>query len=240
MSTTDSISRYETDLDTRFHGNKNTARLSELIAHAPSLQYLYLSSDRPDALAHLPACPALHTLRLNRSHYHSHHVPRIIPSVPHVPHLRHLILHTTPSTSFLTFLSAIGAQLSVLELAFSPQVIFSSNQMQRILSRCPAVEELAFYLGAPEISPLVGISHSALRRVRLKIDPEEWVPYKHILASQFAVLEGASFPGLKEVVLHDDTQALMRRQTGAALLQGMVRRGCSVVYDNGEVVSPIA
>ncbi|KAJ6564955.1 hypothetical protein DFH09DRAFT_1475499 [Mycena vulgaris] len=229
---------YETDLDTRFYGNKNTARLSELIAQAPSLQYLFISSDRPDALAQLPPCPSLYTLRLNRTHFHAHQIQHIRrPCIPYCPNLTNLILHTSLPSSLLTFVSAVGAQLRILELAFSPQFVFSSNQMQRILSRCPALEELSFYLGAPEISPLISFAHCALRRVRLKLNPDEWYPYKHVLKSQFAVLDGASFPGLKEVILHDGMRSLVRREAGVALLLGMVHRGCRVVYDDGEAVS---
>ncbi|KAJ7731691.1 hypothetical protein DFH07DRAFT_968685 [Mycena maculata] len=199
---------HETDLDTRFYGNRNTARLAELIAHSPRLQYLFLSSDRPEILARLPPCRSLRTLRLNRSHFQSHHVKNIRTPELSFPHLTHLVLQTTMPSSLLAFLSVVGPHLRVLELAFAPQFVFSTNQMQRILSRCPAVEDMAFYVGAPEISALTAFTHPALRRVHLKFNPEEWYPYKHILKSQFAVLEGPSFPRLEEIVLHDSTRSL--------------------------------
>lgn len=236
--TDEDISRYETDLDIRFHGNKNTARLAELIAHAPALEYLFMSSDRPDALSRLPSCPSLHTLRINRSHYHSHQVkhPRI-PHIPYIPNLTHLVLHSMLPSPLLSFLSAAGAHVRVLELAFAPQLVFSATQMQRLLTRCPALEELAFYLGAPEITAPADFTHSALRRVRLKLNPDEWYPYKHVLRSQFAVLAGDAFPGLEEVVLHDPTRSLARREVAPGLLQALVCRGCKVIYDSGEVVT---
>ncbi|KAJ7479151.1 hypothetical protein FB451DRAFT_1450983 [Mycena latifolia] len=228
---------FETDLDMRFHGNRDTQRLSELITQAPALQYLFISSDRPDALARLPPCPSLHTLRINRSQFHSHRILNIrIPGIPYFPHLTNLILHTTLPASLLAFISAVGAQLRVLELAFAPQLVFSSNQMQRIFLRCPAVQELSFSLGAPEISELVSFAHPALRRVRLKVNPDEWYPYKHVLKSQFTVLQGPSFPGLEEVILHDRTRSLVRREAGIAFLHGMARRGCRVLYEHGESV----
>ncbi|KAJ6549824.1 hypothetical protein B0H19DRAFT_1378623 [Mycena capillaripes] len=232
---------YETDLDTRFYGNKNTLRLAELIAHAPALEYLFMSSDRPDALSRLPSCPSLHTLRINRSHYHSHHIKHLRPPhAPSVPHLTHLVLHTMLPSPLLAFLSVTGPHIRVLELAFAPQLVFSGNQMHRLLSRCPALEELAFYLGAPEISAPTAFAHPALRRVRLKLSPEEWYPYKHVLKSQFGVLMGGAFPGLREMVLHDSTRSLMQREVGPGLLRALVCRGCSVMYDDGEVVTFVA
>ncbi|KAF7342295.1 t-SNARE coiled-coil-like proteiny domain-containing protein [Mycena venus] len=230
---------YETDLDTRFYGNKNTLRLSELITHAPALEYLFMSSDRYDALSGLPSCPSLHTLRINRSHYHSHHVKCLRPpDVPYVPKLTHLVLHTMLPSPLLAFLSVAGAQLRVLELTFAPQLVFSAHQMQRLLSRCPALEELAFYVGAPEITApaTVGFSHSALRRVRLKLSPEEWYPYKHVLKTQFGILVGPSFPGLEEVVLHDPSRSLARREVWPGLLRALIDRGCRVVYDDETIV----
>jgi hypothetical protein len=81
----------------------------------------------------------------------------------------------------LSFIAAVGWQLRVLELTFAPQVTYSSNQMQRILSRCPNLEELVYHLGAPEISPLKAFQHAALKRIRLRINSEEWFPYKHVV-----------------------------------------------------------
>ncbi|KAF7367901.1 hypothetical protein MSAN_00854900 [Mycena sanguinolenta] len=231
---------YETDLDTRFYGSKNTARLAELVAHAPALEDLFLSSDRPDALSALPSCPSLQTLRLNQSHYQSHHTK--LPSVrntPHVPHLTHLVLHTMLPSALLAFLSVAGAHLHVLEFAFAPQSVFSTTQMQCLLSRCPSLYEIAFYVGAPEIvAPPPAFHHPALRRARLKLSPEEWHPYKHVLMSQFGVLAGPAFPGLEEVVLHDSSRSLTRREVWPSLLRALVRRGCRVLYADGEVVSP--
>ncbi|KAJ6612434.1 hypothetical protein B0H10DRAFT_1952328 [Mycena sp. CBHHK59/15] len=228
---------HETDLDIRFYDTKCASRLSEIITHAPNLQYLYLSSDRPDVLARLPPCGSLRTLRLNRTNFHAHRVKSITRMVvPHAPNLTHLILHSTLPSSLLAFVACVGPQLRVLEFAFGPQLVFSSNQMQRILSRCPALEELVYYLGAPEISPLAAFQHTALKRVRLKVSPDEWHPYKHVLLSQFEVLEGPSFPALQQVVLHDTTRSFVRRDTGTALLRRMLRRGCSVVYEDGSRV----
>ncbi|KAF8213018.1 hypothetical protein K438DRAFT_1173311 [Mycena galopus ATCC 62051] len=229
---------YETDLDTRFYGNKNTARLAELIAHAPNLEDLFISSDRSDALSCLPSCPSLHTLRINRSHYHSHHTkhPRA-PKPPYVPNLTHLVLHNMLPSPLLTFLTAAGAYLRVLEFAFAPQLVFSTTQMQRLLSRCPALRELAFCVGAPELSAPADFTHCSLRCVRLKLSPDEWYPYKHVLKSQFAVLAGPSFPGLEEVVLHDRTRSLSRREVWPSLLRALVDRGCRVLYEDGEEVA---
>ncbi|KAJ7353027.1 hypothetical protein DFH08DRAFT_1077367 [Mycena albidolilacea] len=232
-------SRHETDLDTRFYGNKNTARFTELISHAPRLEYLFMSSDRPDALSRLPPCPYLCTLRLNRPHYHARYPKHLYPAptAPHVPKLTHLVLHTMLPTPLLAFLSAAGAHLRVLELAFAPQLVFSATQMQRLLARCPALHELAFAVGAPEISTPAGPAHPALRRVRLRLSPDEWYPYKHVLTAQFGVLAGPAFPGLEAVVLHDPTRSLARRTVWPGLLRALIDRGCGVFYDDGEVAT---
>jgi hypothetical protein len=81
----------------------------------------------------------------------------------------------------LSFLDTVGRQLRTLEFTFAPQTTFSSNQMHRIFSRCPSLEEFVYHLGAPEISPLKTFQHTSLKRVRLKINPEEWFPYKHVV-----------------------------------------------------------
>ncbi|KAF7355057.1 t-SNARE coiled-coil-like proteiny domain-containing protein [Mycena sanguinolenta] len=186
----------ESDLDTRFFGPTNGKRLSELVAHSPNLRYLFLSSDRPDVLSHLPFRDSLHTLRLNRSHYHSSSRP--VKGIQYrmasgATNLTNLVLHTMIPSTMLSFIDAVGWQLRILELMFAPQVTYSSNQMHRILSRCPNLEELVYHLGAPEISPLEAFQHTALKRVRLRINPEDWFPSKHVVRSQFEILAGPSF-----------------------------------------------
>ncbi|KAJ7499176.1 hypothetical protein FB451DRAFT_1384906 [Mycena latifolia] len=231
----------ESDLDIRFYGTTNSKRLAEIISNSPNLCYLFLSSDRPDVLAHLPLGQSLHTLRLNRSHYHSRHVKEVkFKDVPGVTNLTNLILHTTIPSAMLSFIAAVGWQLRVLEFTFAPQVTYSSNQMQRILSRCPNLEELVYHLGAPEISPLKAFQHSALKRVRLKVNPEEWFPYKHVVLTQFDILAGPSFPALERVFLHDTSKSFVRRDSSSPLLLRMIDRGCPVVYEDGGSVVPLA
>jgi hypothetical protein len=174
----------ESDLDMRFYETTNGKRLSELVSHSPNLRYLFLTSDRPNVLSQLSLGQSLHTLRLNRSHYHSssRHVKGIQAKVaPGVTNLTNLVLHTTIPSTLLPFIAAVGWQLRVLEFTFAPQVTYSSHQMNRVLSRCPNLEELVYHLGAPEISPLDTFQHTALKRVRLRINPEEWFPYKHVV-----------------------------------------------------------
>jgi len=155
---------------------------------------------------------------------------------PGVTNLTNLVLHTTIPSTMLSFIAAVGWQLRVLEFTFAPQVTYSSNQMQRILSRCPNLEELVYHLGAPEISPLKAFQHSALKRVRLRINPEEWFPYKHVVLTQFDILAGPSFPGLEQIFLHDTSKSFVRRDSASPLLTRMIGRGCPVVYEDGSVV----
>ncbi|KAJ7448786.1 hypothetical protein FB451DRAFT_1103000 [Mycena latifolia] len=231
---------HESELDTRFYGTNNTERLREIVAQSPNLRYLFLSSDRQNSLSDLTLPASLHTLRLNRSHFHSQTVKRFLTKPRHtcdVPNFRNLVLHTTLPTTLLDFIATSGQHLRVLELAFAPQMIFSSNQMQRLLSRCPRVEELVYYIGAPEISPLTASQCPSIKRVRLKIDPNEWNPYKPVLRSQIDVLEGRSFPELQEIILHDPTRWFVRRESGKELLRRMLGRGCALRYEDG---SPVA
>ncbi|KAJ7896599.1 hypothetical protein B0H13DRAFT_822070 [Mycena leptocephala] len=230
---------HESELDSRFYGTNHSDRLREIVSQAPNLRYLFLSSDRQNSLAELSLPPSLHTIRINRSHFQSPSAKRCMvksryPS--YVPNFRNLVLHTTLPTALLDFVATAGKQLRVLELAFSPQMTFSSNQMQRLLSRCPRLEELVYYLGAPEISPLVAFQSPSVKRVRLKINPDEWNPCKPVIRSQMEVLEGPSFPGLAEIVLHDPTGWFLRRDLGKDLLRRMVRRGCTVSYEDGSPV----
>ncbi|KAF8211431.1 hypothetical protein K438DRAFT_1807296 [Mycena galopus ATCC 62051] len=228
----------ESDLDMRFYGTTNGKRLSELISHSPKLRYLFISSDRPDVLSHLPLGHALQTLRLNRSHYHSS--SRLVKGIPSrvtsVTSLTNLVLHSTIPSTMLAFISVVGWQLRVLEFTFAPQVTYSSNQMHRLLSRCPNIEELVYYLGAPEISPLDTLVHTGLKRVRLRINPEEWFPYKHVVLNQFEILTGPSFPNLKQILLHDPSKSFVRRDSAALLLKRMADRGCPVMYSDGSPV----
>ncbi|KAJ7220917.1 hypothetical protein GGX14DRAFT_559693 [Mycena pura] len=229
---------HETELDPRFYGGNNTARLREIVAQAPRLRYLFLSSDRPTALADLALPPTLRTLRLNRSHFHSTgpRPLRMRPRAGAAPAVRHLVLHTSLPSPLLDFVSAVGAKLRVLELAFSPQTTFSAGQLRRILCRTPAMEELVYYLGAPEITALGTYQAPSVRRVRLKVNPDEWNPCKPVLRDQMEILEGGSFPGLQEIVLHDPTRWFLRRELGRDLLRRMMERGCSIHYEDG---SPI-
>ncbi|KAJ6539094.1 hypothetical protein B0H19DRAFT_1269448 [Mycena capillaripes] len=226
----------ESDLDIRFFAIPNSKRLSEIAFHAPNLCYLFVSSDREDVFTHLPLGQSLHTLRLNRSHYHSRHVKEIKLDAPGVTNLTNLVLHTTIPSTMLSFITAVGWQLRVLEFTFAPQVTYSSNQMHRILSRCPNLEELVYHLGAPEISPLTPFQHTALKRVRLRINPIEFFPYKHTVLDQFEILAGPSFPGLQQILLHDTSKSFVKRDSASSLLMRMVDRGCPVIYDDGSAV----
>jgi hypothetical protein len=144
-STHYAASRIESDLDLRFYGNKNTARLAELINQAPALQYLFLS-DLHDVLACLPPFPPLETLRLNRSHFHSHHVKSIrTAAIPCIPNLTHLILHTTessgihlscwrPSPRPRIRLRAPGRFL--VEPDAAPRIVLPRTRGALVLSRC--------------------------------------------------------------------------------------------------------
>jgi hypothetical protein len=234
---------HESELDGRFYGTKHTDRLRELIAHAPKLRYLFLSSDRQNSLSDLHLPPSLHTLRFNRSHFHTHSAKRLLapPLLPtcSIPHIRNLVLHTTLPTPLLSFLATAGPHLRTLELAFAPQMTFSSNQMHRLLSRCSQLEELVYHIGAPEISPIAPTTPPcpSLTRVRLKIDPEEWSPCRPVLRNQVSVLEGPSFPALKEIILHDPTRWFARRESGKELLRRMRARGCTLRYDDGGAVA---
>ncbi|KAJ6536414.1 hypothetical protein DFH09DRAFT_1283813 [Mycena vulgaris] len=232
---------HESELDARFYGTNHTDRLREIVAQAPNLRYLFLSSDRPNALEDLCLPRSLHTIRLNRSHFHPQHVKKYVRKPRYtcdvdVPNFQNLVLHTTLPTTLLDFIASSGKHLRVLELAFAPQLVFSSNQMQRILSRCPQLEELAMSIGAPEISPLTTSQCPSIKRVRLKIDPDEWSPYKPVVRGQMEVLEGPSFPALQEIILHDSTRWFVRRESGRELLRRMLRRGCTVKYEDGSAV----
>ncbi|KAJ6542314.1 hypothetical protein DFH09DRAFT_1368110 [Mycena vulgaris] len=229
---------HESELDARFYGTNHTDRLREIVAQSPNLRYLFLSSDRQNSLVDLSLPRSLHTLRLNRSLFHSQSGKKYPTKSQHtcVPNIRNLVLHSTLPSTLLDFIARSGEHLRVLELAFAPQMVFSSNQMQRLLTRCPKLEELAMFIGAPEISPLTTSQCPSIKRVRLKIDPDEWHPYKPVLRGQTEVLEGRSFPELQEIILHDPTRWFMRRESGKELVRRMLRRGCTVNYEDGSPV----
>ncbi|KAJ7264489.1 hypothetical protein B0H12DRAFT_229069 [Mycena haematopus] len=227
---------HESELDARFYGSNNTSRLRELVSQAPNLRYLFLSSDRQNSLSDLYLPPSLRTIRINRSHFQSSSVKKAILKSRHalyVPNFRNLVLHTMLPAALLDFVAKVGHELRVLELAFAPQMTFSSTQMQRLLSRCPRLEELVYYLGAPEISPLLEFQCRSVKRVRLRINPDEWNPCKPVLRAQMEVLEGPSFPQLDEIILHDPTLWFIRRDLGKDFLRRMLQRGCTVRFEDG-------
>ncbi|KAF7294305.1 t-SNARE coiled-coil-like proteiny domain-containing protein [Mycena chlorophos] len=203
---------HETELEPRFYGNSNDALLRDLVGCSPNLRYLFVSSDRPSAFAELSLPPTLDTLRLNRSNFHTSENRRLetrqtrrsAPRLPYTVTLRRLVLHTPLSSSVLDFVETVGMQVRTLELAFAPQMAFSAGQLRRILTRIPVVEELVFALGAPELAPLgEGVHAPNIKCLHLKVNSEEWNPCKPLVRTQIEVLEGASFPGLREVVLYD-------------------------------------
>ncbi|KAJ7019480.1 hypothetical protein C8F04DRAFT_333558 [Mycena alexandri] len=230
---------HESELDSRFYGPNNSERLREIVAQAPNLRYLFLSSDRQNSLVDLALPSSLHTIRINRSHFQSPRMKKYMVRArypKYVPNFKNLILHATLPTALLDFVAVAGQQLRTLELAFAPQMIYSSSQLQRLLSRCSQLEELVYFLGAPEISPLVAFQAPSVKRVRLKVDPEEWSPCKPVLRGQMEILEGPSFPQLEELIIHDPTRWFQRRELGQDLLRRMVRRGCTVRYEDGSPV----
>ncbi|KAJ7761193.1 hypothetical protein DFH07DRAFT_424426 [Mycena maculata] len=232
---------YETELDERFYGTNHIDRLREIVARSPNLRYLFLTSDRPNPLAKLSLPSSLRTIRLNRSYLPSPHSRKCLVRARHrsdAPNLQNLVLHTMLPTTLLDFLAAVGHQLRVLELAFAPQMVFSSNQVQRLISRCPKLEELVYYLGAPEISPLIDFQCDTVKRVRIKLNPDEWNPCRPVVRSQVDILTGPSFPALEEVILHDRAQWFLRKDSRSEYLRRLQRRGCAVNYEDGSPVIP--
>ncbi|KAJ6480015.1 hypothetical protein C8R47DRAFT_983109 [Mycena vitilis] len=232
---------HETELDVRFYGLNSKERLKEIVSQATNLRYLFLSSDRQNSLSDLVLPSSLRTLRLNSSHFHAMSARKQSSRARrrcYAPAVRHLVLHPALPSALLDFVAAAGQHLRVVELAFAAQVMFSPNQMLRILTRCPRLEELVYHIGAPEISSFVagGFECVSVKRIRLRIDPTEWSPCKPVLRGQFAILEGRSFPNLQEIILHDPTRWFVRRELGQDLLRRMLRRGCTITYEDGSPV----
>ncbi|KAJ7107979.1 hypothetical protein C8R43DRAFT_963005 [Mycena crocata] len=230
---------HESEVDVEFHGANHTDRLGEIVARAPNLRYFFLSSDRQNSLVDLTLPASLETIRINHSQFQFNDAQKTRANSQqfhyvYLPNFHNLILHTTPSPTLLDFLASSGMQLSTMELAFAPQMGFSSNQMRRLLSRCPRLEEMVYYIGAPEILLLATFQCPSIKRVRLKCNPDEWSPGRSVLSSQTDVLE--AFPELEEIILHDPMRWFIRRDSGRNLIRRMLRRGCAISYDDGTSV----
>ncbi|KAJ7626983.1 hypothetical protein FB45DRAFT_1059850 [Roridomyces roridus] len=107
-------------------------------------------------------------------------------------------LVAAPCTPRLSHLRRLDWHESELDLQF-----YGSNYVSRlceILCCAPSLQSLFLYSDRPN----------------------EWVPFRHVLRSQMDVLEGPSFPALREIVLHDPQQ--------------LARRGWRVVYEDGSCV----
>lgn len=229
----------ESDLDIRFYSSANSRRLSDIIQKSPNIRHLSVASDRSDVLSRLSLGPSVQTLRVTQSVTRSRNLRDMkLTDMSRISNLTNLVLQASlmRSAPVLSFLTTVGWQLHTLEFAFAPQIIISSNQMYRLLSRCPNLQELAYHLGAPELSPLATFQHSSIKRVRIRIDSEEYYPYKHIVCTQFDVLAGPSFPALQTVILHDEFKSFVRRTSAPSLLKSLAQRGCSVLYADGSEV----
>ncbi|KAJ6534107.1 hypothetical protein B0H19DRAFT_1080610 [Mycena capillaripes] len=229
---------HDGELDSTCYGTSHRDRLREILVRAPNLRYLFLSSDGEDSPVDFWFPPSLHTIRIQRSDWRSSNSKSSKSWLrPHMPNFRNLVLHTPPSTVLVQFLASAGEQLRVLELAFAPQMTFSSNEMRRLLQGFPRLEELAYSLGAPEISPLINFQCRSIKRIHLKVDPEEWSPYRTVLCEQVEILEGPSFPELEEIILHDATRWWLQRDRGKELLRRLLGRGFVLRYEDGSPVT---
>ncbi|CAK5262942.1 unnamed protein product [Mycena citricolor] len=207
------------------------SRLSGILKAAPNMRYLALTSDRPDVLAEISLAPALQTLVLHQSELAT---SPAVSSAYISSRITTLVLHSVISPALVSFITPLGRHLKVLEFAFAPHVAYSSSQMNKLLSHCPNIEELVYHLGAPEIASLPShLQLPRIRQVRLRIDPETWFPYKHVVLAQFQILAGSPFPGLRTIFLHDTSRSFVRRSSAPKILQLMKERGLAVVYENG-------
>ncbi|KAJ7592671.1 hypothetical protein C8J56DRAFT_822597 [Mycena floridula] len=230
------INWFEGDLDLRMFNIANSRRLSEILSHSPNLEYLYVSSERKDVLSSLSLGASLKTLQIDRVSHTPSSRTRDMPLAP-APSLTNLIIHASVVSAMLPFLTTAGPQIRVIELVFSVQATVSANKMQRIFSRCPNVEEFAYHLGAPEISAFnEGFQHKALQRIRLQVNSDEYYPYKFVVRGQFEILAGPSFPGLRQIILHDPAKSFVRRDSSVLLLQKMAERRFPLEYENGTPV----
>ncbi|KAF7325200.1 hypothetical protein MKEN_00564200 [Mycena kentingensis (nom. inval.)] len=245
---------HETYVDAMSSGGLS---LQDIINCAPRLSYLSLSSDGSTRIAELALPSGLRTVRLgqisaasSRDGYASragsmrcHPAPAPTPTpkstqvsrvtAPASPHpgLRHLVLYPPPPASNLLACFPGSKTLRVLELAFAPQLTLSL----RVLHALTGLEELAFHLGAPEITQGTS-SLTGVKRVRVKVDPGQWRLNKPVLRNQVDVLSGETFPALDEVVLYDRTGWFLAREVGRDAVRRLVAKGCRVVDEDGEMV----
>ncbi|KAJ7503749.1 hypothetical protein B0H11DRAFT_2273858 [Mycena galericulata] len=235
--------------NTLYAGHANgTALLTQIVARSHRLKRLDVTTDRPNALSSLSLPPTLTTLRLRgcgqlspHMKHTSAHTTLSSSGSSITPNLTHLIVAASPAPAVYSFLSAgAGRTIRVLEFISAPQAEVSPASLQHLLHLCPQIEELTYRLGAPELcaEPYAhGDWHyPALMRVRLYIDAAAWGPPRYIVKREFDVLASALFPGLREVVLHDDSGWLCGKATGKAMLTRMVDRGCSVEYADGTAI----
>ncbi|CAK5276038.1 unnamed protein product [Mycena citricolor] len=173
------------------------SRLSGILKAAPNMRYLALTSDRPDVLAEISLAPALQTLVLHQSELAT---SPAVSSAYISSRITTLVLHSVISPALVSFITPLGRHLKVLEFAFAPHVAYSSSQMNKLLSHCPNIEELVYHLGAPEIASLPShLQLPRIRQVRLRIDPETWFPYKHVVWVFYPMPAGIQTRWLKRI-----------------------------------------
>ncbi|KAI0691034.1 hypothetical protein BC835DRAFT_1362028 [Cytidiella melzeri] len=210
--------------------------LAHVLHVAPNLQYLTLTGDLwLNLLQREPiTLPKLSTLRLRRMNV------LFLQEVCRwsLPSLRHILLDTYPSVPGQVggLWAKFGQQIKIVELGRSLK-FYVLDLITHILSHCPELEELNYYVQFTATPHPSVESHHHVSTVRMHAYPNSIVAggsstfwehvEEHILAFQ-----KPSFPALKRIVLHGDWKPYLAGETLARLDTIVRARDCSLEFES--------
>ncbi|KAI0086192.1 hypothetical protein BDY19DRAFT_961809 [Irpex rosettiformis] len=210
--------------------------LPDVLDRAPNLQYLSLTGDLWLNLMRRQriVLPKLTTLRLRRVNV------LFIQELCrwYMPSLEHVILDTYPSApaQIEPFWEVFGHQITTVELGRSLK-FHVLDLVSHVLSHCPNLEELNYYVQFTAAPHLSIDAHERLHTIRLHASPNEFLTaggptfWEHV-EEHILAYDKSLFPALRTIVLHGDWKAYLPDPSFDKICSIVAARGCSIAFDN--------
>ncbi|OCH87403.1 hypothetical protein OBBRIDRAFT_796228 [Obba rivulosa] len=206
--------------------------LPDILRAAPNLQYLSLGGEiwlNFLRVAEL-ALPCLTTLRIRRMNI------LFIQQICRwsMPNLRHIIIDTFVDVAMLEpFWEEFGEQIQTVELGNNLKY-YVSDALASILSGCPRLEELYYYIHFTAKPLSLRDKQICLHTVGLHAQtnsafhPIDSPLYWDHIQEHFAILSQPYFPKLMTISLYGDWTPVFSHHRYHALVQPLLDRGCTV------------
>jgi hypothetical protein len=186
--------------------------LTEVLRAAPNLQYLSLGGDLwLNLMQRGPiSLPALTTLRIRRMNL------LFLQQVCHwsMPSLRNVIVDVFSAPRLLEPLwEHYGEQVKAIELGMHMK-FYVLDLVCHVLTRCPALEELSYYLMFTAVPHTLQQPHATLTTLRWHAHVNPFLSvhetnFWDLLGDHISTFSSPFFPALKQIVLHGDWQDIL-------------------------------